>query len=179
MLRFHYTSLIIIIFLLSGCGQTNYLLKSDTPPILEGFYGFRWTTPMSIVDEEFPKKTNAKPIDSLNRYNNSNFIDAYFLGELTSLCLFGFNETGLTSVNILFNTDYQTFEYKLYYLEEKLSAVYGERVEVIGNPYDRESAQYFNQLIWAQGRLKLTLLTDYKLEITALGYNPIRIFRNN
>ncbi len=52
-----------LILIISGCGETNYLLTSDTPQILEGFYGFRWTTPMSVVDSDFPKRTGATPID--------------------------------------------------------------------------------------------------------------------
>jgi hypothetical protein len=162
----------LLIFIISGCGETKYLLTSDAPPILEGFYGFRWTTPMSIVDEEFPKRTGATLIDSLNRYNTSNFSEAYFLGEESSLCWFGFNESGLISVNILLNTDYQSFEKKLYSLKEKLSTVYGEPLEFIGNPYDRESPEYISQHQWVNGRLNLTLLLDYKVEINAYSFVP-------
>lgn len=167
--------LVIITF---GCIGTNYILKDETPAIEEGFFGFRWTTPMSVFDSEFPKRTGVTPIDSLNRYNTSNFSEAYFLGELTSLCVFGFNENGLSSVKIIFNTDYRTFKDELYYLEEKLSAVYGEPLEFLGNPYDRELPEYFSQLQWVNGRLNLTLLLDYKVEINAYSFVPNRGIHN-
>lgn len=173
-----YSIKFLLIFIISGCGETNYLLTSDTPPILEGFYGFRWTTPMSVVDAEFPKRTGATPIDSLNRYNTSNFSDAYFLDELTSVCLFGFNENGLSSVKILFNTDYQNFGEKLFYLEKKLSDIFGKPLEYFGNPSYKDSPEYFSQLQWIRGRLKLTLLTNYILEISAFGYEPFESIHN-
>jgi hypothetical protein len=179
MLRFHYTSLMIIIFLLSGCGQTNYLLKSDTPPILERFYGFRWTTPMSVVDSEFPKQTGAKPVSILNYYNTSNFSDAYFLDELTSLCKFTFNETGFKSVKILFNTNHLTFENELFKLKEKLTAVYGEPIESLGIIEYLRIPEYLIRYSWNERRLEITLKFDYSIEINAYSYSPLHgpIFR--
>lgn len=169
---------LLLLLIPLGCGETNYLLTSDTPQILEGFFGFRWTTPMSVVDSEFPNRTGAAPIDSLNNYNRSNFSETFFLGELTGLCQFTFNETGLISVKIIFNTNQLTVEDKLYYLGEKLSAVYGEPLEFIGNPYDRESPEYFSQLRWFNGRLNLTLLLDYKVEINAYSFIPNHSIHN-
>lgn len=81
-----YNILVILLFVFFiGCGETNYILKNETPSIVDGFFGFRWTTPMSVVDNNFPKLTGAKPASNLNRYNTSFFTDASFLDELASV----------------------------------------------------------------------------------------------
>lgn len=168
----------LLILIISGCGETNYLLTNDTPQILEGFSGFRWTTPMSVVDSEFPNQTGATPIDSLNRYNTSNFSDAYFLGELTSLCQFTFNETGLISVKMVFNKNHLTFEDELFNLKEKLADVYGEPRESLEIIDYRTLPEYLIRYSWAESRLNLTLLLDYKIEINAYGYYPVQGIHN-
>jgi len=175
-------SFCIILFLLFnqiGCVETNYILQDETPPILEGFYGFRWTTPMSVVDSEFPKRTSATSKDSLNRYNTSNFSDAYFLGELTSLCQFTFNQTGLTSVKILFTTNYFNYEDKLFLLKDSLSKIYGEPREIPGIVEHNTPPTYFLIYFWNERRLEITLRLDYSLEINAYSYSPLHgpIFR--
>jgi hypothetical protein len=171
--KFAYSLLFILLFLLFRCGETNYILNEKTPPILEGFFGFRWTTPMSIVDDEFSKTTGTKPIDSLNRYNTSNFSDAYFLGELTTFCVFGFNENGLSSVKIIFNTDFQTFEDNLFKLKEKLTDVYGEPRESLEIIDYRTLPEYLIRYSWAGSRLDITLKLDYTVEINAFSFSPL------
>jgi hypothetical protein len=163
----------LLILIISGCGETNYLLTSDTPQILEGFYGFRWTTPMSVVDSDFPKRTGATPIDSLNRYNTSNFSEAYFLGGLTSLCQFTFNETGLISVKMVFNTNQMTFEDELFKLKEKLTDVYGEPREALEIIDYRTLPEYLIRYFWAESRLDITLKLDYTVEINAFSFSPL------
>ena len=148
--QFSYSLILILICFLIGCGETNYILKKETPPILDGFFGFKWTTPMSIVDNEFPKQTGAKPVSDLNRYNTSNFFDAYFLGELTSLCRFNFDQSGLTSVKILFNTNHMTFEDELFKLKEKLADVYGEPRESLEIIDYRVLPEYLIRYSWAE-----------------------------
>ncbi len=171
--KFSYSLILILICFLIGCGETNYILKKETPPKLDGFFGFRWTTPMSIVDNEFPKQTGAKPVSDLNRYNTSNFSDAYFLGELTSLCQFTFNETGLISVKMVFNTNHLTFEDELFKLKEKLADVYGEPRESLEIIDYRVLPEYLIRYSWAESRLDITLKLDYTLEINAFSFSPL------
>ena len=170
--KFVYSLLFILLFLLFSCGETNYILNEETPPILEGFFGFRWTTPMSVVDSEFQKQTSAKTQLSLNRYNTSNFSNAYFLGELTSLCRFGFNERGLSSIKIIFNTNYLTYAKELYELKEKLTDVYGEPRELPGIFDYPTLPEYLVRYTWIERRLDITLNLDYTIEINAYSYSP-------
>jgi len=164
---------LLFLFIPLGCGDANYLLTSDTPPILEGFYGFRWTTPMSVVDSEFPKQTGATPIDSLNHYNTSNFSDAYFVGELASFCWYGFGQTGLTSVKTLFNTNYLNCEDKLYLLKDSLSKIYGEPREIPGIIEPNTPPTYFISYFWYEKRLDISLNTDFTIEINASSDSPL------
>jgi hypothetical protein len=171
--KFAYSLLFMLLFLLFRCGETNYILNKETPPILDGFFGFRWATPMSIVDSEFPKLTGAKTQSNLNRYNTSNFSNAYFLGELANLCRFNFGKTGLTSVKIVFHTNYMTFDEELYRLKEKLSTIYGESREYPGIIDYLTLPEYLVRYTWIERRLDITLNLDYTLEINAYGYSPL------
>ena len=167
--------LIVFISFILGCGETNYILNEDTPPIELGFYGFRWTTPMSIVDEEFPNRTGAKPESISNKYNTANFKNAHFAGESVSLSKFNFNENGLNSVNLFFYTDYYSFEDKMYSLLEKLINIYGEPVEYFNTPEFHEIPEYIVSYSWNKKRLNLQLKTDYSIELNALSYIPYPI----
>ncbi|MGB5530503.1 MAG: hypothetical protein WBQ32_11095 [Ignavibacteriaceae bacterium] len=171
--NFTHSLIFILFFLLFRCGEANYILNEETPPILKGFFGFRWTTPMGIVDSEFPKLTGAKTQSNLNRYNTSNFSDAYFLGELTTLCRFTFSESGLRSVKIIFNTNHLTYDAELFELKEKLANVYGEPVELLGIVDYPTLPEYLVRYSWIEGRLNITLNLDYTLEINAYGISPL------
>lgn len=176
--KFSYSLYFIVISFLLSCGDSNYILNNETPSIQEGFFGFRWTTPMSIVDAEFPKRTKATPIDSLNHYNTSNFSDAYFLDQFANLCVFHFNESGLSSVKIIFYTDHRTSESKFYDLMEKLSFIYGKPEIFIGTSTDQNLPEFIGQFKWFKERMNITLNTNYDIEINAYGYYPVEIIHN-
>ena len=162
---------LFFLFILLGCVETNYVLQNETPPILDGFFGFRWTTPISVVDSEFPKRTGVTSMDSLNHYNTSNFSDAYFLGEIASLCWFGFGQTGLTSVKILFNTNYLNCEDKLYLLKDSLSEIYGEPREIPGIIEPNTPPTYSISYFWYEKRLNISLNIDFTIEINAYSFS--------
>ncbi|MCW8817323.1 MAG: hypothetical protein OQK52_05555 [Ignavibacteriaceae bacterium] len=128
---------------------------------------------MSIVDSEFPKLTGAQAQSNLNRYNTSNFSNAYFLGELTSLCRFGFSERGLSSIKIIFDTNYMNFEEEFYKLKEKLSAIYGEPREYPGIIDYPTLPEYLVRYTWIESRLDITLNLDYTFEINAYSFSPM------
>lgn len=170
--KFVYSLLFILLFLLYSCGETKYILNEETPPILEGFFGFRWTTPMSVVDSEFPKQTGAQPESGLNTYNTANFKNAYFLGEITSLSKFSFGESGLGSVKIIFNTNYLSFEDLFYSLLNKLKNVYGEPMESLGDLDYQAQPKYLVRYSWFERRLEIKLNPDFTFEINAHSISP-------
>ena len=162
--------MILFFAFLIGCGEANYILKTETPPILDGFFGFRWTSPMSLVDNEFPNLTGAKPTTNLNRYNTSCFTDAPFLEELTSLCQFTFDGKGLQSVKLVFNSNQVIAENKLDALKEKLTRIYGEPNKFSGRIGQHKAPEYIVYFSWDQKRLELMLKPDYTIEINAYGH---------
>jgi hypothetical protein len=162
----------MMIFLAIACGETNYIINDETPPLDLGFDGFRWTTPMSIVDEEFPEQKGAQAESNLNKFNTSNFKDAHFLGEISSLTKFSFDESGLRSVKIIFNTDYQSFEDLFYSLLNKLTNVYGEPVELFGALNYKAPPEYLVKYSWFDRRLEIKLSPDFTIEIEAYSYSP-------
>ena len=175
----YYFILLLIITFFSGCGETNYILKSETPPILEGFIGFRWTTPMSIVDSEFPERTGATPLAVPDSYNVSSFSNVHFLDESADLCRFHFDYKGLKSVELVFYTNPYTFEDKLIKLKEKLSSVYGKPVELTGRRNPFEPPEFLTKFFWYEKRLKLISLPGYTIKIKAYGFIPHKIILNN
>lgn len=180
MRKFSYHILVILFFaLLIGCSETNYILKTETPPILDGFFGFRWTTPMSLVDSKFPNISGAKPAADLNRYNTSCFTGASFLEELVSLCQFTFDEKGLKSVKLVFNSTQFTAEDKLDALKEKITRIYGAPDKLLGTIGQQKPPDYILSFSWAEKRLELMLMPDYTIEINAYGYLPIRPIFNS
>ena len=179
MRKISYHILVILFFaLLIGCGEANYILKTETPPLQDGFFGFRWTSPMSLVDNEFPNLTGAKPTTNLNRYNTSCFTDVSFLEELTSLCQFTFDEKGLKSVKLVFNSNQVTAEDKLTALKEKLTRIYGVPNKFLGIIGQHKEPEYIVCFSWAEKRLELMLIPDYTIEINAYGYLPNRTIYN-
>jgi len=171
--RFYLNLPFILIFSLISCGETNYLLNEETPSIYEGFQGFRWSTPMSIVEAEFPKQSGAQPESGLNTYNTTNFKNAHFLGEFSSLSKFSFSKSGLVSVKIIFGTNYQSFENLMFQILEKLIDIYGEPKESIAIIQYPEIPDYIVSYSWYEKRLELILRLDYSVEIIALSFSPL------
>ncbi len=167
----NYILLTLFTSLIISCGANNYILKNDIPSLETGFFGFRWTTPMSIIDSEFPRKTGAKQRSDLNRFSTSCFSDAYFLDELTSLCQFRFNENGLNSVKIIFESNQVSAEDQLFKLKEKLSSFYGEPYKTLGTNKQNEKQEYIVGFFWDGGRLELTLKLNYTIEVNAYSYS--------
>lgn len=168
-----------MISLIISCGESNYILEETSPPIDVGFFGFRWSTPMSIVDEEFPKQTGAQPESGLNTYNTSYFKDAYFLGAISSLSKFAFNEAGLSSIEINFNTNYQSIEKIFDPMLDKLIDIYGEPIEHLITTEFPEIPEYILKYSWDESRLELVLNTDYSFVINAYSYSRRLIFNGN
>ena len=170
--------IILIIFSLFSCGETNYLINKETPSLYEGFLGFRWSTPMSIVDEEFPKQSGSISKSELDHYNTSNFSDVYFLGELSSSCIFYFNETGLSYIQLNFYTQDKPSSFLFNILAEKLSNIYGNPIVFSMNP-DFEDPEFIKQLKWEKGRLTLSLISNVEIELSAYSYEPIQSIHGN
>ena len=171
MITCHILMFLFFTFLIS-CGETNYILKTETPPIRDGFFRFRWTSPMSLVDNEFPNFTGAKPTKNLNRYNTSCFTDAAFLEESINLCQFIFDGKGLQSVKLVINANPVVAENKLDALKKKLTRIYGEPNQLSGRIEQHRAPEYIVCFFWDQKRLDLMLKPDYTIEINAYGHLP-------
>ena len=161
MANFKKEILIIFLLLLAGCVDVNYFMQSQTPPKLEGFLGLRWTTPMSIVNKEFSKRTGAKPLEKLNTYNTSVFTNVKFLDKQIDICRFTFDENGLLSIDLIFNTTRQSYKSVFNYYKDRLNEIYGDSN---------------NLNLWFARRLELLLLPNYNVEINAYR---IRSFSEN
>lgn len=172
-IKFNIILLLILASLNIGCGTTHYVLNNETPSLNSGFFNFRWTTPMSIVDSEFPKITRAKPRLDLNRYKTSCFSNTHFLGELIDVCEFSFNEKGLNSIKIIFVSSKLRVEDDLLRLKEKLSAIYGEPRELFNGMNQYTKQEYILNYYWNEKRLELTLKPDYTIEVNAYSYSPL------
>jgi len=173
--NFFYLVLILFSF---ACGETNYILREDTPPIDVGFYSFRWTTPMSIVEKEFPAISDAQPDSKLNTYNSSYFKGGIFLSERISSTEFTFNESGLMSISINIYANQNSFEDLLNLFREKLIATYGEPIEQFAMLEFMKIPDFLVKYSWSERRLQLLLKPDYSLEIKAFRFTPIIIIRN-
>ena len=170
--------IILIIFSLFSCGDTNYLFNEETPPLYEGFLGFRWSTPMSIVDEEFPKQLGAISKPELDHYNTSNFSDVYFLDELSSACIFYFNENGLSYIQLKFYTQDKPSSILFNILAEKLANIYGNPIVFSTTP-EFEEPEFIQQMEWEKGRLTLSLISNIEIKLTAYSYEPIKSIHGN
>ena len=84
-----------------------------------------------------------------------------------------FNETGLISVKMVFNTNHMTFEDELFKLKEKLADVYGEPRESLEIIDYRTLPEYLIRYFWAESRLDITLKLDYTVEINAFSFSPL------
>ena len=179
MLRRDYSGFIIlIIFFLFSCSETNYIINEETPSLYEGFLGFRWSTPMSIVDEEFPKQSGSISKSELDHYNTSNFSGIYFLGELSSSCIFYFNETGLSYIQLNFYTQDRPSSLLFNVLAEKLSNIYGNPIVFSITP-EFEEPEFIQQMKWEKGRLTLSLISSVEIELKAYAYEPIQGIHGN
>ena len=144
--------LIIFLLLFAGCVHVNYFMQSQTPPMLEGFLGLRWTTPMSIVDKEFSKRKGAKPLEQLNTFSTTVFTDVSFLDKQVDTCRFTFDKKGLLSIDLIFNKNRHSYKSVFNYFKHRLNEIYG----------DSNNSNW-----WFEGRLELLLLPNYNVEINA------------
>jgi hypothetical protein len=161
---FNKEEFVLLLLIFIGCSDTNYFMENQTPPNLEGFLGIRWTTPLSIVDDEFPKMTGAKPLQQLNRYNTSAYTNFNFWDRQVKICQFTFNEKGLYSIELVFNTDIQSYGRDFIAVKEKLTKIYGVSMKKYGNDVQQK---YISGFSWLGCRLELLLTEEYKIEIIA------------
>jgi len=172
---FHITFSLMLL-LLVGCGETNYIFNNHSSPIREGFLGFRWTTPMSIVETEFQKQPGVKAISKLNKYNTSCFSGVNFLGYSTSLCQFTFNRYGLSSVKLLIQSSDAWIKEDFFSLKDKLAEIYGTPLEAMNKNRNLDLIKIFS---WEFQKLQLILTPDNKIEIYAYRENlPLKPINN-
>lgn len=170
----NYSHLLIplILSLLLNCGETHYILKEDTPPISEGFFGFRWTTPMSTVETEFQKQPGVNVVSELNRANTSCFSGANFLGYAISLSKFTFDGKGLNTVKLVIKLDSSKIEDVFYSLKENLTNIYGGVTSTFGIRKHNEPPDYLEYFSWTERRLELKLMPHNTVEINAYRDSP-------
>lgn len=155
------SSAAVIIFILlafSGCGKSNYVSKSQTPDDLDGFSGFRWSTPMNVVDDEILQLTNAEPVCRLNDSFTSSYSNYIFMGRMSRLCQFMFDSKGLHSTKLTFKTSYSSAISEMNYFRNKLAGVYGMPVHMTRPPFQKEYLNYIDGYYWFNGRLVLTIM---------------------
>jgi hypothetical protein len=159
---------VISSFILFCCGTDNYILKEETPGLDTGFYHFRWHTPMSILDSEFQKMNDATPRLDLNRYSTLCYSNTHFLDELIKECQFSFNDKGLNSVLLLFDSNSFKAENDLLRICEKLSDIYGKPQKI----HNETNRDFIIKYFWDFGKLELTLKRDYSITIRAASMSP-------
>lgn len=144
--------IIVLLLLFVGCTDPIYFMGNQTPPNLVGFLGIRWTTPYGLVKNEFPKRTGAKPLQQLNKYNTSVYTDFKFWDWPVKICQFSFDEKGLRAIELVFNTNNQNYEKEFNDFKVRLNKIYGDSNNIN---------------IWFDGRLELKLMPNYNIVIKA------------
>jgi len=172
-IKLNFVLLIVFASLVIGCGTTHYVLNDETPSLNTGFFYFRWTTPMGIVNSEFPQITGAQPRLDLNRYKTSCFSNTDFLGELINVCEFSFDEKGLNSIKIIFLSSELQAEENFLRFKEKLTTIYGEPRELLNGTNQYTEQEYILNYYWNDKMLELTLKPDYTIEINVHSYSPL------
>jgi hypothetical protein len=126
-----YYTLLLILFTILGCGESNYIQNNSTPESLDGFAGFRWTTPMSFIEEQLLKNSNATPIPELNTYESTHFSNVEFVENEGFDCGYYFSQKGLTKVSLSFQTTAEYVDIDFNEIFSHLVSIYGEPINLI------------------------------------------------
>ena len=161
------TSLTVI-----GCGRSNYFLRLDNPPGLEGYLGFRWTTPTDFIEKRFLGYSyGSVPMPELTTADILAYSNVSFLSKRASLCQLFCGSTGYYAAKLVFKTTDASSAEDVRFLRERLSEIYGRphgtASEVDPYTLDTTLANY----TWQHCRLTLTLEPDTTIVINAYENN--------
>lgn len=161
------TTISLVLLLFSGCSKTNYISKSETPEDLNGFLGFRWSTPMDIVDDQLLQLTSAESVSHLDAPKTVAYSKIGFLGRKSSLCQFFFDWKGLSATKLIFISSTSSISADLKYFRDKLTMIYGIPVQMTKPAYQKEYRDYIEGYYWFYGRLSLILKPGHQIVINA------------
>lgn len=163
-----------ILLSLTGCIEPAYIQNTETPPNLEGFLGFRWDTPMSILDDHLMQTMDVIPCEHYYDYYSLAYENFYFMDKKAYLCKFIFM-VGFSEAKLYFLPETENTYSDLDYFLERLSEIYGSPEEVI-LPEMKNSA-FVEGYFWFGGRLSLTLTPGYEIIIDASTYSAYGLNR--
>ena len=157
---------------LIGCGRSNYFLRLDNPPGLEGYLGFRWTAPTDFIEKRFLGYSYGSiPMPELTTGDVLAYSNVSFLSKRASLCQLFCGSRGYYAAKLVFKTTDASSAEDVRFLRERLSEIYGRPHGTANevDPYtpDTTLANY----IWSHCRLKLTLEPDTTIVIDAYEYS--------
>jgi hypothetical protein len=161
------TSLTVI-----GCGRSNYFLRLDNPPGLEGYLGFKWTTPKDFIEKRFLEYSyGSVPMPELTTGSILSYSNVSFLSKRASLCQLFCGDTGYYHAKLVFKTTDASSAEDVRFLRERLSEIYGRPHGTASevDPYTVENilANY----TWAHCSLELSLEPDTTIVINAYENN--------
>jgi hypothetical protein len=170
MRRKHTVSAVIFTILLSltGCIEPAYIQKTETPPNLDGFLGFRWDTPMSILDDHLMQTLDVIPCEHYYDYCSLAYQNFYFMDKKAWQCKFIFSR-GLSAAKLVFLPDTQNTYSDLDFFLERLSEIYGSPVQMTRPASDDDFTGYIEGYYWQGGHLVLALLPEDVIVIRACG----------
>ncbi|MGE5352716.1 MAG: hypothetical protein ACM3P0_11580 [Acidobacteriota bacterium] len=157
----------VLLFSLSGCIEPAYIQRTDTPPNLEGFLGFRWDTPMSILDDHLMQTMDVIPCEHYYDFYSLAYENFYFLDKKAYQCKFIFS-VGFSEAKLIFLPNPQYTYSDLDYFLERLTEIYGNPEQVILPDFKNPSC--IEGYFWFDGRLSLTLLPGDEIIIDASAY---------
>ena len=161
------TSLTVI-----GCGRSNYFLRLDNPPELNGYLGFRWTTPTDFIEKRFLGYSyGSVPMPELTTSDILAYSNVSFLSKRASSCQLFCGSTGYYAAKLVFKTTDVSSAEDVRFLRERLSEIYGRphgtASEVDLYTLDTTLANY----TWQHCKLTLTLQPDTTIVINAYENN--------
>lgn len=165
-----FAALAALLLSFTGCIEPVYFQQTETPPNLEGFLGFRWDTPMSILDDHILQAFDVIPDSRYNDYYSLAYRNYYFMDRKTSLCKFIFDDYGMTQINLFFRPDPENVFPELDYILGKLTEVYGSPVKMTKPATDLDYVGYIEGYYWFYGRLTVSLMPGDFIIIRAFAY---------
>lgn len=152
----YYNSLIILLTIL-GCGESNYVQNCDTPLNLNGFAGFRWTTPMSLIEEQLSKKSYVKPIPELNTFESTHFSNVEFMEYEGFDCAYYFSKRGLIKTSLSFQSTPENAEIVFNEILVHLVNIYGEPRKTISQRTRKSYPNFLVGFSWFECELEIFL----------------------
>lgn len=163
-----FAALAALLLSFTGCIEPVYFQQTETPPNLEGFLGFRWDTPMSILDDRLMQTLDVIPCEHYYDFYSLAYENYYFMDKKASQCKFIFR-VGFAEAKLIFLPDPQNTYSDLDYFLERLSEIYGNPEQVILPHFKNPS--FIEGYFWFEGRLSLTLLPGDEIIIDASEYS--------